>query len=94
MTWNAGGYGQIPFSGIAAGSWNAGGYSQAAYGGLPTTGWNAGGYGQAPFDATPPSVPRKTGGGSVITPPWNWVPFTPVHPRRARRRRHEEIVLL
>ena len=85
MTWNTGGFGQIPFGGMAAGS------------------WNAGGYGLTPFDASPlpieppvpePVAPIAIGGGSVITPPWHWVPFTPVHPRRARRRRHEEIVLL
>jgi hypothetical protein len=38
--------------------------------------------------------PTVGSGGKTIGQPWQWVPFTPVHPRRARKRRHADVLFL
>jgi len=40
-------------------------------------------------EETPPPPPSSGGYSSA---PWHWVPFNPVHPRRPRKKRQQDIL--
>lgn len=41
-----------------------------------------------------PQPPVVAGGGYASDAPWHWVPFTPTHPRRPRKRRQADLLFL
>jgi hypothetical protein len=74
---------------VGVGGWGDGPYGDE----LPLDGWGAGGWGDGPFGDQDVLIKPSTAGCSH-RPAWFWVPFNPVHPRRPRKRRDEEILFL